>query len=835
MDTLEKYLRQLGAELFPLRRCVVGDPQSKAPLEPDWRTKTYTRDQIVAYADAGHAIGWRLGPRDIVLDVDVSTPERPHKRGDVARPFLENLQGGETTIVESPTGGRHYYFVLPDGESPSMIRTKVKELPDVDILRHGQYVVIAGSPHWQGGYYQWSSMTQLFDEMPQTLSQNILHYLRRDPKIESAEIEESRIKPSILDTILRHLPVTDYRDHGDWFGIMAASHWSTEGTDDGLESFLHWSTSDPKYAGDSDKIAKRWKSLDPNKSQGYTLGTLLHELRHGGHESVIDSVRAMIDFGDNPEFTAPDTIDTRVFDVAPPEPADIRPRIEKISDDRVLNDQFIEIMASKPEIFARLDHLYYCSIQGQRLESYRMLPVSICEALSHYCRFGERKGKIGKWIDTPIAEKHGKQIEARGGWKGVRTLNRFSAIPIMTPHGVHQKPGFESYSGIFYFAVDMDKIPKIPRRPTKEDALEALLTILEIVEEFPFAAPCHRSAWLASLLGVVARPIVGDCAPMTIIDANRAGAGKGMLCDLISDICLAPGERLAKFTGLDKNDEEQRKMFLALARENPPMALFDNLKSGSSLGSPVLDAILTAGAVSGRVLGITKIANAVFDSVLFATGNRLSIDPDSDMIRRILYILLETTSERPEKRKFKFPDLRAHVKANRGKYVAAALTIMEAARLNCDDLPPVTPWGSYGGYSLIRRALLWLGEPDPRESVEDLSSKQQATTELAQVLEAMEAIGLRDTHLTAREIWDRLSTGDEFEENQDRKALFEEYKRALVPPWVKSDPVKSVGAKLSRSYRDQMHDGRWLRVVPDPHKKVNRFKLEYPSDDEILF
>ena len=752
-----------------------------------------------------------------MFDLDVPTQQRPNKKGDIVRPLLENLMGsGTVPIVESPPGGRHYYLRLPDGTDPRTIRSRHKDLPGVDILRQGQYVVIAGSPHWQGGYYEWEYLvewTEAFDRP--VLNQNFLRLLTKDPVLESEPVETATISAGMLDDLLACLPVTNYREHAEWFAVMAAAHHATGGSSSGLDSFLAWSLSDAQYAEDGDKIAHRWHSLNAHVSRGYTLGTLFHECRRNGREDMIRKVGVALDFID-PLDPEPETISP---------PREDRIRIEDSTDEFSLNSVCIKILAEQPQMYARLDQLWSMEIQNGQLFSRRLDNLGVCEMLSRYAEFGDYAGKMKKWKGKKFPARTGTQIANHESWPGMKSLRRVSPMPIMTQLGVHQQPGFEPKTGLFYFAEDMESIPVIPKSLSKSDAQYYMDDLLDLVEEFPWQQPAHKAAWFASLFGVVARPILGPCAPMTVIDGNRAGAGKGMLADIISDICLSPGQYASKFMGLDKSEDEQRKVFLSLARENPIIGIFDNFKSGGSIGSPVLDAILTTGHVNGRLLGLSKIIHAVFDTVLFATANRIQIDPNSDLLRRILYILLETPSEAPEKRTFKYPELRAHVQRNRGRYLAAAISVMEAARQNQDDLPTVSPWGSYSGFDLVRRAIVWMGLPDPRESVDMLAERHQGATELSIVISALESIGVEGDWRTSREIWDLLSV-DEFEKDTQRKELLENCKQILVPQWGRHDPARAIGTRLCKHYRDQVSNGMWLRSSIHPTLKCHVFRLE---------
>lgn len=838
MDYIDLYRKQFNAVLFPLQKFVLGDSSSKLPLEAGYKDKEYTDEELREYITKGHSIGWSLGPRDIVLDLDVATAERPNKQGEQIKPLLENLLGDarSTTTVESPTGGRHYYMRLPEGVDSTAIRTTIRELPSVDILKFPKHVVIAGCNHWQGKQYQFSDETKLFGFFENTVvSPALLKFLQRDEKLESVQIEQATIGTSLLDGILSSLPVEQCRDHATWFSIMCASHHVTEGSDEGLASFLKWSLSDPLYLNHQSKIEKRWKSLDPHKIRGYTLGTLLYELRQFGREDVVDLVRLQLDFGDKPVESIPG-VDLSAFDVPttatrPQSPDEERPWFEKSADEGVFNDQLIELLAKQDQIYARLDQLAYVSIDGD-LHHRVLSPLGLCEYLSRIARTG-KTNQLGVKNQTVFATRNGTQIVERQQWKGVKLLRRITSMPIISEAGLHQTLGYDPITGLFYFTPDYATIPRVPRSPSRQMAQDALNIIIDLIDEFPFAEPCHRSAWLASLLGVVARPMLGPCAPMTLVDGNRSGAGKGMLCDLVCDICLAPGETAGKFTGLDKNEDEQRKMFLALARENPLIGIFDNFKSGGSIGSPVLDAILTTGAVSGRILGITKIEKAVFDTTLFATANRIQIDPNSDLLRRIFYILLETRAENPEQQKFKYPEIRAQAQQNRGKYLAAALTVMEYARTNRDLLPMVPPWGSYTGYDIVRQVLVDLGEPDPRGGVSRLAERTAGATELSQVIDAMALIGMSSTKgMTSREIWTALDVAG-FDDDADKRAILEEAKTALVPPWAHGDPVIVAGKRMASQFRDQMHDGRWIR---EGGKRNNAkvFYLRTAEEDEAV-
>lgn len=102
-----------------------------------------------------------------------------------------------------------------------------------------------------------------------------------------------------------------------------------------------------------------------------------------------------------------------------------------------------------------------------------------------------------------------------------------------------------------------------------------------------------------------------------------------------------------------------------------------------------------------------------------------------DMVRRTVLCSLDAGVERPELREFSFDPI-TRVLANRGAYVAAAITIARA--YGVAGSPAVCdPIGSYGDWSaMVRAPLIWLGEADPVLSME---KAREEDPELASIRE----------------------------------------------------------------------------------------------------
>jgi len=98
-------------------------------------------------------------------------------------------------------------------------------------------------------------------------------------------------------------------------------------------------------------------------------------------------------------------------------------------------------------------------------------------------------------------------------------------------------------------------------------------------------------------------------------------------------------------------------------------------------------------------------------ATFFATGNNLVIA--GDLTSRVLPCDLDPKCEYPEQREFEV-DLHQFVPANRGRLVAAALTLLRAFVVAGRPKGKLRVFGRFEAWSsLIRAALVWCGEPDP--------------------------------------------------------------------------------------------------------------------------
>jgi putative DNA primase/helicase len=134
---------------------------------------------------------------------------------------------------------------------------------------------------------------------------------------------------------------------------------------------------------------------------------------------------------------------------------------------------------------------------------------------------------------------------------------------------------------------------------------------------------------------------------------------------------------------------------------------------------------------------------------VFATGNNVTFA--GDMVRRGLACDLEALEERPELRLFR-RDALALARADRARYVAAALTVVRAYLMA--GAPQVCgPFGSYTDWSrMVRSPLVWLGEPDPILSLDDIREEDPELTRIREFFELWPTYLRLDTAYTTARI-----------------------------------------------------------------------------------
>ena len=160
--------------------------------------------------------------------------------------------------------------------------------------------------------------------------------------------------------------------------------------------------------------------------------------------------------------------------------------------------------------------------------------------------------------------------------------------------------------------------------------------------------------------------------PLHVIEKPTPGTGATLMVDAVAMIVTGGGVSVM-VEGRD--DEEWRKRITAKLRQVPSLVLIDNLRR--QLNSSALSAALTAPFWEDRVLGISEMVRLPIRCLWVATGNNPEFS--NEMARRLVRIRLDARHDQPWRRSgFRHPNLMAWVRANRGRLVAACLTLCRA-------------------------------------------------------------------------------------------------------------------------------------------------------------
>lgn len=505
------------------------------------------------------------------------------------------------------------------------------------------------------------------------------------------------------------------------------------------------------------------------------------------------------------------------------------------------NNQLVEVLSGDTFVGRRL---------GKKADAVdtvviRPMPVTrVTESLSRRCRFlkanwgekgvtrdmvlgalrgelqaGEktRADAIRKAVEmglvTPCGQPHGlaKALSERGEWATVRPLAGVLRAPSLRPDGtVIQKAGWDEATR--FMLKPNGSFQSVPESPTPEDASEALCKLRDLLCDFEFVTEADAFVPIAALMSLLARPAVEGAVPAFLFEASTAGSGKTLLADLVA--ILATGDELPK-ASFPKSEEELEKMLGGFALSGSALVGFDNVNvpfQGSSL-----DKVLTSTLVQLRVLGKSETPTLAWHAVVLATGNNVAVLGDTQ--RRVLRSRQEPKTERPaERRGFKHPNIKAHVREHRGEYVAAALTVLRAYFVAERPKAERENFGSFDAWQrVISDAILWAGGANVLDCrVNCLADSEDPTTDaLRTLLSSLGPAGMSAADLVAKGFDQPL---DSFGRPCGEPEL-PELKEALTALGVRGDRSGRPSAKVVtwtlKRHRGRIVDGRKLHFHAD--------------------
>jgi putative DNA primase/helicase len=385
------------------------------------------------------------------------------------------------------------------------------------------------------------------------------------------------------------------------------------------------------------------------------------------------------------------------------------------------------------------------AFKGRRTKIVRLKAVTadmLRDFLCRAARWEKYVARSRKFVAVDPPHDVAKIILARDGDWSFPRLSGVITTPRLRPDGsILSEPGYDSAIGLLLLAAP--SMPAIQERPRRETALEALALLDELLNEFPFVSDADRSVALSALMTPVARGAL-QVAPLHAVTAPEAGTGKSYVMDIASTI--ATGE-IAPVIAAGRTEEETEKRLSAELMTGQPIVSIDNLNG--DLGGDFVCQAIERPLIKPRILGRSENKRIENTVTLFGNGNNMKLV--GDVVRRVILCSLDANMERPELRHFR-GDPVATVLANRGRYIAAVLTIVRGY-LAAGCPKPCASFASFDDWSrLIRSPLVWLGRADPVVTTEVARADDPVRNNLRAIVAAWQAIVGIDKPLTAGEL-----------------------------------------------------------------------------------
>ena len=366
---------------------------------------------------------------------------------------------------------------------------------------------------------------------------------------------------------------------------------------------------------------------------------------------------------------------------------------------------------------------------GRRTKVARLAEVTGPVVIDHLSRSAvwlKFDGRTKKLVAADPKPEVASTILSRDGeWKFPR-LAGVITTPTLRPDGtVLMEPGYDEATQLLL--LDPPAMHPIADKPSKKQALSALAFLDTLLDEFPFVDAASRSVALSALITPVVRGAI-SVSPMHVTQAPVAGSGKSYIIELAS--AINSGEH-APVLSAGKSEEEMEKRLVGALLSGQTFISLDNVNG--ELGGDFLCQVIERPVVAARPLGQSAFIKIESRATCFATGNNIRLV--GDMTRRVIVCSLDPDMERPELRTFKEDPFDAVLK-ERGKYVSAALTVVRAYVVAGfpGALPPLASFEEWSRF--VRSALVWLGRPDPIETMERARADDPVKTALINLYNA---------------------------------------------------------------------------------------------------
>ena len=235
--------------------------------------------------------------------------------------------------------------------------------------------------------------------------------------------------------------------------------------------------------------------------------------------------------------------------------------------------------------------------------------------------------------------------------------------------------GYHRSDAVWMFSDDSLDVSEVPAQPSREQIAHARgLLVDELLVDFPFVRDSDRAHAVAAILLPFLQRIIGDLAPIHLIEAPTQGSGKGLLATLISIVSTGSA---SEGRTVPESEDEVRKMITAELITGRPIILLDNLSEKRKLDSAALASVVTLPWWTDRLLGESTMLHLRNNALWLMTGNNPRLS--GEMSRRCIRLRIDSRIDMPWLRAgFKHPLIAEWAQENRSALVHAALTVIQA-------------------------------------------------------------------------------------------------------------------------------------------------------------
>ncbi len=341
----------------------------------------------------------------------------------------------------------------------------------------------------------------------------------------------------------------------------------------------------------------------------------------------------------------------------------------------------------------------------------------------------------------------------------------------------------------------------------------------EWLGEFNFATEQDAARCLAIPLTLLNRRTrITNGAPVPFITAPTPETGKTILAQVLVE--AVTGAPLPASSWDHDNEQERRKMLLAVGMENPAAVLFDNINNSWEVRDSTVERWCTSDQISDRLLGKNENASVSATALLIFTGNNIAAG-SSDLMSRSYEIRME----RPANAKpFKRANIVGWTVKNRAKIFAALLALSQCDRRKSRYYKPDTRFPSWG--ELVGEVIQFAANDKTLFERRTGGDHDDVNEDLQMLINAMVKAKGEGMGFTPQEM------SDKFSEHMARldPAMTKEtmYDRQNMLVTGNKIPAKHVH-RIMRKYEGHMVEGFRLRINKEPHpvkhtRKVNTYK-----------